>query len=42
MFISVAEDSADVYAASLKKDVPGVKPVEPDQPSSRIPETAAG
>ena len=34
------QEYVDVYAASLKQ--PGPKPVEPVQPSSRIPETAAG
>lgn len=40
------QEYVDVYAASLKKGVPGgtsgVKPEAGNQPSSRIPETAAG
>ena len=36
------QEYVDVYAASLKNGVPGAKPVEPNQPSARIPETAAG
>lgn len=39
------QEYVDVYAASLKKDVPGGQPVTPagpGQPSARIPETAAG
>ena len=36
------QEYVDVYAASLKKGVPGAKSAEPDQPSARIPETAAG
>jgi 1-acyl-sn-glycerol-3-phosphate acyltransferase len=39
------QEYVDIYAASLKPGVPGspaVKPGGPAQPSSRIPETAAG
>jgi 1-acyl-sn-glycerol-3-phosphate acyltransferase len=36
------QEYVDVYAASLKKGVPGAKPAEQAPPSARIPETAAG
>ncbi|MCW1957468.1 MAG: 1-acyl-sn-glycerol-3-phosphate acyltransferase [Mycobacterium sp.] len=36
------QEYVDVYAASLKKDVPGTAQVGPGQPSARLPETAAG
>ena len=36
------QEYVDIYAATLKKGGPGVKPGGPDGPSARIPETAAG
>lgn len=36
------QEYVDIYAATLKKGVPAVKPGGPDGPSARIPETAAG
>ncbi len=36
------QEYVDVYAASLKKGVPGAEPVERAEPPARIPETAAG
>ncbi|MDQ1322532.1 MAG: 1-acyl-sn-glycerol-3-phosphate acyltransferase [Actinomycetota bacterium] len=36
------QEYVDIYAATLKKGGPAVKPGGPDGPSARIPETAAG